>query len=381
MNRPLCTINHGKARRHACPAKAAPPSEHTGPRVASGFSMTELLVVIAIIVVLAGLLLMAMGTVRATAMRSSTTSTMKGFADSADAFHTEHGRYPGAIPDHVLAKTPHISSTENALIELMGGFRALQPGSTKAAQDDFNQFRNASPNPIEYTFPSEAGNWMLVVDVQRLGEGPVLNRKAYAPYFTPGPREVQIAEGQMTLDGGWTPQAGNELPDLMDGWGQPIVYLRQVRTRGPLVGPFNASEPELRPQFVLGTGQSILAGMAPYLYSTGLGALGRNQSFDPGTNARGSILTQGSPQDIHTILAQVLRNPSFGDPQDPLGLVNPNQRERVRPRGAYALFSAGKDGIFFSAEDGPGTPGSPVTQIDDPNLVKDYDDVIFFGGG
>jgi methionine salvage enolase-phosphatase E1 len=33
------------------------------------------------------------------------------------------------------------------------------------------------------------------------------------------------------------------------------------------------------------------------------------------------------------------------------------------PRGKYMIISAGKDGIFFSNQDGPGTKKAPITDI------------------
>ena len=85
--------------------------------------MTELLVVIGVIAVLAGILLAALGGVRRKAMATTTVSTMTEFSKACDTFQLEHGRYPGVIPEDVLAATdvPPISGTENALLDLMGG--------------------------------------------------------------------------------------------------------------------------------------------------------------------------------------------------------------------------------------------------------------------
>ena len=52
------------------------------------------------------------------------------------------------------------------------------------------------------------------------------------------------------------------------------------------------------------------------------------------------------------------------------------------------LISAGKDGVYFSVADGPGTPG-PGGQVDNivtgefgnPQVVEEYDDIRLFGGG
>ena len=60
------------------------------------------------------------------------------------------------------------------------------------------------------------------------------------------------------------------------------------------------------------------------------------------------------------------------------------------PRGKYMIISAGKDGIFFSNQDGPGTKKAPITDIvTSAGITKmgglgaldNYDDIKVFGGG
>ena len=72
-------------------------------RTRRGFTMTELVVVIGVIAVLAGILLAAMGGVRRKALATTTLSTMTEFSKACDAFQLEHGRYPGVVPENVLA--------------------------------------------------------------------------------------------------------------------------------------------------------------------------------------------------------------------------------------------------------------------------------------
>ena len=70
-----------------------------------GFTMTELMVVIGIIAVLAGILLTAMRGVRNKAMQTQTMYTMQDFSKAADAFQMVHSRYPGVLPEGILAAT------------------------------------------------------------------------------------------------------------------------------------------------------------------------------------------------------------------------------------------------------------------------------------
>ncbi len=149
-----------------------------------GFTMTELLVVIGVIAVLAGILLAALGGVRRKAMATTTVSTMTEFSKACDTFQLEHGRYPGAIPENVMADTsvgpiPPISSTENALLDLMGGYRILSP--TTATPVDWDTDFACSPPVVCHTLSpgNGQGDWEIRVDINRLGEGPLLFGKPY----------------------------------------------------------------------------------------------------------------------------------------------------------------------------------------------------------
>ncbi len=59
-------------------------------------------------------------------------------------------------------------------------------------------------------------------------------------------------------------------------------------------------------------------------------------------------------------------------------------------RGAYALISAGPDGIFFSTQDGVGSPNEPIGTGDlawpaflerGAQAFDEFDDLRVFGGG
>jgi prepilin-type N-terminal cleavage/methylation domain-containing protein len=331
-----------------------------------GFSLTELLVVIGIIVVMAGLLLVALGQVQKRAKQTRTEATMNQFANACMAFQAEHGFYPGVIPDDVLLNheintnmAARISSTENALLHLMGGYRVLTP-----MDPDGGPAHTAymSYGGHEITFGSGADLWRLKVDVRRIGEGPIINGKPYAPYFTPGTGEFGIAEGQANDD----PDPTRRLPDLLDGWGQPVVYLRQARGQGPIVGSNQVSTP--RPQFMLN-------GLKSYLSSQGLGSLQRPQ--DEG------ILFVAQNEDWQAeqrqMFAAVLAHPAFYRSSAPL---------ESAARGGFVVISSGPDGVFFAKNDGPGA-GTPITTpqlilseivAHGPRIIDEFDDIRVFGG-
>ncbi|MCH8006613.1 MAG: type II secretion system protein [Planctomycetes bacterium] len=329
-----------------------------------GFSMTELLVVIGIIAVLAGILLVAMRGVRVRAKYTQTESTMQSFMAACDSFQMEHGRYPGVVPESVFANPggtgpPPISGTENALLDLMGG----------VIRGDDPQYGNLGGDWDEIVVNGATLLGQIKVNRQLIGEGPVINGQPYAPYFTPGDGEFRIAKGQMvanTQDVECCPsldadcnESGQCLPDLLDAWGQPIIYVRRARTTGPLVAGSGPGQP-----------QFLTTSMTPYTTSTALGELGKDQSVSIFNTSAAANATFG----------QTIRHPAFGAPNDPL---------TGTARGAYVLISAGPDGIFFSKFDGPGTPTAPVENIvtnsnsdlNTPRVVQEYDDIRRFGGG
>jgi type II secretory pathway pseudopilin PulG len=327
--------------------------------------MTELMVVVAVIAVLAGILLTAMGGVRRRAMSTQTESTMQEFSKACEAFQIEHNRYPGIIPEQVLAEIGNsgvlpISGTENALLDLMGGARTRS--QLNPTDPDYDDIDPCDP-PAGILCPlngAGSGQWDLKVDVNRIGEGAKIDGKISAPYFTPAEATLQAVEGQVGDPSPTDPTP--RLPDLVDAWGQPIIYVRRARTNGALVGSFGE------------TAQFFPASMRPYTESERLGRLAKNQFSE-------SILNTAPFADA--TFAQILRHPGFGSFGTAAEVLNGT------PRGAFFLFSAGPDGIYFSRRDGPGTPADPVDDIvenaepefNTPRVVEEYDDLRVFGGG
>jgi prepilin-type N-terminal cleavage/methylation domain-containing protein len=317
-----------------------------------GFTITELLVVIGVIVLLVALLLVALDTVQDRAKTLKTQTRMEGFGRACDSFQIDQGFYPGVVPEEILANDPQISGTENAILHLMGGF--------VREEDDPVYYASYGGDEISFNIPNAGGTYRIKVDLSALGEGPIVDGQPHTAYYTPGPGELGIAAGQ------WAPGGvpDMDLPDLIDAWGQPIGYIRQVRSIGPLTP---ASGDSRQPQFY---GE----GLQPYTRSTALGEYGLNQTSSNG-NLDYSIFNGGA--DPNETLAQILRHPAMG------AWGTQGNAFAGSPRGAYYLFSPGIDGIFFSRKDGPGTPSNPIDDITlmTPKVVEEYDDVVVAGGG
>ena len=344
------------------------------PMRSRGFTLTELIVVIAVIAMLGGILLAAMSGVRRRALYSRTESTMQEFAKACESFQLDHDRYPGALREEILATAPGngwISGTENALIELMGGSRLRSPFDAVGGYSwtDFESFGG-------HTFGYPNG-WSVKIDVPRIGEGPVINGTPHAPYFTANEQQVAATRGQiarlaMPLQ---CAQHGESdvlcVPDLLDAWGQPIVYLRRARMTGPLFDDGSGTPP-----------QFYKVSARPYTRSGYLGEFQRPQRGVSGAlNRIGSILNASNDEHIENrCFAQIIRHTGFGAPDDAFNGT---------ARGNYVLFSAGPDGVYFSVDDGPGSSGMLIgSQLDfedffdmGPAVIDEFDDLRVFGGG
>ena len=324
------------------------------------FTLVELLVVIALIGVLAALLLSALSSAQQRARATQTTSTMEAFAAACETFFQDHGQYPGVVPEALLAQDaeandgiPRISSLENALYRMMGGYRIL------GVHPDYGQF-----NGYEMSF-GNGNNEITVkfaINSELLGDGPLIGGRQYPSYFTPPQGTLVKAFGQV----------GDEenLVDVVDAWGQPLALLRRQRTVGVL--PNNRSGNDGNPE----TWQFRTEGAAPYFEAglSGLGELRKQQAFS--NNAPTCILSQENTAFFEGNVGRILANPAIRE-----GVGNPNDLY-TQPRGSMLLLSAGADGVFFSSQDGPGSEDSPISNIFDATqaAIGEYDDILRFIG-
>ena len=324
------------------------------------FTLVELLVVIALIGVLAALLLSALSSAQQRARATQTTSTMEAFAAACETFFQDHGQYPGVVPEALLAQDaeandgiPRISSLENALYHMMGGYRIL------GVHPDYAQF-----NGYEMSF-GNGNNEITVkfaINSELLGDGPLIGGRQYPSYFTPPEGTLVKAFGRV----------GDEenLVDVVDAWGQPMALLRRQRTVGVL--PNNRSGNDGNPE----TWQFRTEGAAPYFEAglSGLGELRKQQAFS--NNAPTCILSQENTAFFEGNVGRILANPAIRE-----GAGNPNDLY-TQPRGSMLLLSAGSDGVFFSSQDGPGSEDSPISNIFDTTqaAIGEYDDILRFIG-
>jgi prepilin-type N-terminal cleavage/methylation domain-containing protein len=323
------------------------------------FTLTEMLVVIGIIALLIGILLPALSRVQQRARKTQTENLMQGFLKSAEVFQQQFGFYPGIVPEAILANDPKISGAENAILHMCGG---------AITEDDPNW--NVAPyntwQQIDFNPPGGGTPFRIRVNVTKVGEGPRIAGVQYKSFFTAKADDLTAVPGQNLTTTSDDRYASDpfRIPDLVDSWGQPIIYMRQMRPSGSTLvsGAVGSSANMSNCVFAF-------QGIRPYVSSVALGELAQSQ-------AANSVLSVAPLAERDANLAQIIRNVSYGAPGAPLAGAS---------RGAIVLISAGADGIYFSTRDGAGSQTSPVNSIQShpqgPYVVNEYDDIRVFGGG
>jgi hypothetical protein len=322
-------------------------------------------------VLLIGILLPALGKVREKARVTETTSTMEEFAKACDAFIQQFGYAPGVVPEEYLAADPRISPMQNAVLHLAGGAISQNDLPITVNGVTYTNISDLGSIPFDPSNPSSTGEvlaftrpgapaFRVAIYSQGVGDGPFIEGKRYAPFFSP--KESSFRPVKYNFDEEGTLGELEFVPSVVDAWGQPVMYARRLRSNGPMVGPaFNNNG--------LNPVQFLLESQARVLDAQSLGEFGKNQ-------LQNSILRRATDRD--STFAQILRSPAIGAAKQP---------QSGAPRGEYVLISPGPDGIFFNIADGPGSPGSPVTNIvssnanGTPTVVSEYDDIIVAGGG
>ena len=351
---------------------------YKAPLEIRAFTLIEVMVVMSIIVVLAGILLVALGTATDSARRAKTTATLNSFRAACDAFALDHNSYPGVVPETALGDGLRLTSTQNAMLHLMGGYRVYNDNSPQSDITAAEEYRSNAQNEGRFVIgdltltDSDTGlQWTLVIVPSRIGEGPLINGKPYSPYFAPKDSEFAYNEGQSS-----DYQSGlNVLPQIVDSWKTPILYFRQNRSVGPVVT--TSTTP----------GLFNLNGQQLSLKANRLGELGFSQNQSPGPGSRIAFEGQndegvGGPPDSSDPTEEqirwmtlILTHPAFYDPDQP---------EYGQPKAAYMLLSAGQDGVFMARNDGP-ISETGAFDYDFENAshedLGEFDDVLIYGGG
>jgi hypothetical protein len=236
-----------------------------------------------------------------------------------------------------------ISSTENAMLELMGGL-------TQHGDDVFDL----------------AG---LTIYRDDIGLGPTLRDTKYAPYFQPNAKNLYYCNGQLgqaDVQDNIPTDGQKALPDLVDPWGSPIIFWPGSGSKARGLNNING-----KPAVVMFSAQSgNLAQAAPFYFS----------AFQSYTNATALVVggRGGSPvnQRANSYLAGTGGGIGGGDALGFTQAIVGHPTLDGTARSAYILMSAGKDRIYFSKNQVEESQGNNWEDSD----IKHFDDVVLYGG-
>lgn len=305
-----------------------------------GFSLIELLVVILIIALIIAIVVPSLGGARNLAKRSDTESMLANISASIGSFQNDNRRLPGRFTVREMASNANLnrgmSMAENVMLEL-GGMRISETAPTPLTGWTTNVTPDGSPN-------TPPAIWVKTDET---------SGKSY--YTPPAKYYVTQVAGQQVGQPGHTDVVGNaQLPDLVDGFGNPLlIWLEDEATVGKPVQAIGSAGDTGKVAFARamydpaqGPAKFYWNTNAAFLRSTNLGKGGMdmtNTSNESGTLLGGSAATDDH---LHT-MAALLGNPSF--PAYPGNNTNANQDE-IFPsasRGGYQIHSAGIDGTFM----------------------------------
>lgn len=298
------------------------------------FTLIELLVVMIIIAVIIAIVLPAVGGVRNTARKQGTAGLLNNVAQASQQFYNDERRMPGVFSAKSMGGTENatagMSEMENIMLDLMGA--DMMAG-----------------NATNYPTGSVAADWFEVgphtasaqnmqVRLDLLGS----EASGKKSYFLPDPklymaqtRPLQQAQQSTTLHNSGAAEGDEQLKDIVDYWGQPVLAWRQDEAAiGPItsIAQFAAADSSASPA------RFYWNSNAAFLNATTLGRRGRNQA----DANDGSLLVQANNADKGRSLAALLGHPSF---------PNATNLIPLSARGKLVLHSAGADAVYLGRKD------------------------------
>lgn len=301
----------------------------------AGFSLVELLIVILIIALIVAILLPALAGARNASKRTDTESLSAQLSSAIGQFQIDNRRLPGQFSVREMASqenqdTRGMSMAENVMLELGGVKR-----STTVPPIPAGWVSGVGPNAVNPI-------WVKPGETVSGTEG-----KAY---FTPSAKYyAPLAAGSQVGS-----MAGANLPDLIDGFGNPLLLWIEDEASVGKPELTLSTGPETRVAFVRSTFEAGANGgpakfysatNACFLKSRALARSGMDiESDDP---EKGTFFAATEARRLNA-LAAILGNPNFPKyPNDDASNAQPSQIIPTAARGSFVIQSAGIDGTYL----------------------------------
>jgi type II secretory pathway pseudopilin PulG len=323
---------------------------------ARAYTLVEMMVVMVILIVVMALVAPVIGNARNAAKRTNTQQLLSNLSQASQQFEIDHRTMPGRFTAVDMGSTDNatrgFTELNNVLLDLAGGVVETGTGNP----------------PVDALQVGPLGDATRVyVRVGLIGAPTQTKGVVNKGYFTPDPKYFQLQNGL-----GQKSTTVNEhlaLPDVIDGFGQPILAWRQD------------VEPSSSLQFAQENSGTARASfyVAPNYAFLRASKLGKKEQ-DQNDSINGSLLGEAYAGSRTKTMEGLLGNPAFP------GVSGPGPDRPAASRGKLVFHSAGTDGIFLGKRD---RGGLIATADGDLNAMEyqggrdpldDFDDVFSVAG-
>lgn len=342
-----------------------------------GFTIIELMVALLIIGIVLAIVLPALSGARNSARKAATTADLSRLGQAASQFQIDNRRLPGYFSQRAMADVANgansttggqrgFSNMQNVLLDLAGGVVPSTGASFGAGGD------------VVEVGPQAGSGFTCFVNLSLIGAQQSLNGASRAFYYAPDKKNFLVDQGIVT-----SVADHRRLPNLVDGFGQPILaWIQDEATREsappPTFASVNFTDADNPARFYWATN-------AAFLCSTSLGLLQKSQVAVAGAEDYSLLGGGRTEEQLTSSLNGALGNmayPQIGNPGDPA--FGGQNKPRVA-RAPMMFHSAGNDGVFLGSLEAGGKSAAQLSggivrySVNNDPLNK-FDDVISSAG-